>query len=61
MDDELEEVWTHKRIRQRLSAVIEVLPTVNAQDQHSRTLLKNIHDDLRQIRAGLDQLAGDYK
>ena len=53
--------WTYKRIRYRLSTLIEVLPLARARDESSEKLLKNIHDDLREIRAGLDQLQGDYK
>lgn len=55
------EPWTHRRIRHRLTTLIEVLPTVNGADKHSRETLKNIHEDLQKIRAGLDQLCGDYK
>jgi hypothetical protein len=59
--DQISEPWTHKRIRHRLTTLIEVMPAIVAHDIASRKLIENIAEDLREIRARLDQLAGDYK
>jgi hypothetical protein len=60
-DQETREPWTARRIRHRLTTLIDALPMAEGRDQHSRELLKNVRDDLIEVRAGLDQLFGDYK
>ena len=52
---------TFKRVRRRLTTLIEALPSATAGDASTRILLANVTDDLKETRAWLDQLCGDYK
>ena len=54
-----QEPWSYERLRRNLNMLVEVLPMAVAGDEPTKALLKNVHEDLVTIRAGLDQWYGE--
>jgi hypothetical protein len=52
------EPWSYERLRRKLTTLIEVLPMAVAGDEPTRALLKNVQNDLVDLRAGLTKWYG---